>query len=153
DVSCNGACTGQAIANTACLDGPCTFEWFDDLGLPIGQTNATATNLCIGSYTVAVTNASGCITTANVNIDQAPPLVPNPSSTNPSCNGGSTGITSVAPTGGAGGYTYLWSPVPPGGQGTSTATGLGAGIWSVTITDLTGCDTTISITLTDPPVL
>ena len=153
DVACNGACSGQAIAITPCIDGPCTYEWFDDLGVPIGQMTSTATNLCVGLYTVAVTNASGCVTTADVNIDQAPPLLPNETFSGPVCNGDGNGTATVAPTGGAGGYTYLWNPVPPGGQGTATATGLSAGVWSVTITDLTGCDTTVVFTLTDPPFL
>ena len=44
--------------------------------------------------------------------------------------------------GGSGQIFYQWSP---GGQQTSSITGLSAGNYSVQITDITGCDTTISM--------
>ncbi len=51
---------------------------------------------------------------------------------------GSATVT-VTPGTGTGPYTYLWSP---GGQTTSTATGLVAGSYSLTVTDVNGCTAT-----------
>ncbi|MFZ5552225.1 MAG: gliding motility-associated C-terminal domain-containing protein, partial [Bacteroidota bacterium] len=46
-------------------------------------------------------------------------------------------------------YTYLWS----NGQTTQTATGLAAGTYTVTVTDVNSCVATQTITITEPPVL
>jgi uncharacterized repeat protein (TIGR01451 family) len=45
------------------------------------------------------------------------------------------GAISVNVTGGTQPYTYVWSPEPAVGQGTAQITGLGAGTWTVTVTD------------------
>ena len=52
--------------------------------------------------------------------------------------------------GGWGGYTYAWSTSPV--QTGATATGLTAGNYTVTVTDVEGCATTCSITVTEPAV-
>ena len=57
------------------------------------------------------------------------------SQTNIACNGATNGSASVTASGGSGGYTYSWSPT--GGTG-STATGLAAGSYTLTITDNVG---------------
>ena len=46
-------------------------------------------------------------------------------------------------------YNYSWNTVPA--QTTALATGLPQGTYLATIFDANGCDTIISITLTDPP--
>ncbi len=56
----------------------------------------------------------------------------------------------MAVTGGAGAYTYSWSP---SGGTAATATGLVAGIYTVTITDANNCQTTKSFTITQPTAL
>ncbi|MCP9747857.1 choice-of-anchor D domain-containing protein, partial [Lacihabitans sp. CS3-21] len=65
------------------------------------------------------------------------------SQTNVSCNGGSNGAASInTPTGGAGGYTYNWTPGNPTGDGTLSVTGLTAGSWTCTVTDANSCTAT-----------
>ena len=68
------------------------------------------------------------------------------SSTNPSCEGSTTGSATVTASGGTGTYTYLWS----NGQTTATATGLFAGSYSVAVTDANGCTKQTSVLLADP---
>ena len=64
------------------------------------------------------------------------------------CNGGSNGAASInTPTGGAGGYTYSWSP---SGGTAATATGLSAGAYMVTVKDANGCVATRNYTITQP---
>ncbi|MFL9844307.1 beta strand repeat-containing protein, partial [Flavobacterium rhizosphaerae] len=70
------------------------------------------------------------------------------SQTNIACNGGATGSLTVAPTGGASPYSYLWND--SAAQATATATGLSAGAYSVTITDANGCTATATATITQP---
>ena len=46
----------------------------------------------------------------------------------------------VSASGGTAPYTYLWS----NGQTGDSTTGLGSGTYSVTVTDLNGCSSTIN---------
>ena len=66
---------------------------------------------------------------------------------NPTCNGTSDGSISVNITGGTAPYTYSWNP---SAGNVSSLNGAGAGNYSLTVTDATGCDTTISYTLVQP---
>ena len=78
---------------------------------------------------------------------------PNPIATaslvnNVKCNGFSDGSVKVTVTSGTPEYTYLWSD----GQTTSTATGLAAGTYTVTVTDHFGCKGTSSATVAINPL-
>ncbi|WP_185155477.1 putative Ig domain-containing protein [Rudanella paleaurantiibacter] len=146
NVSCNGGSNGSATVTPSGGAGGYTYSW-----APSGGTNATATGLVAGTYTVTVTDANACTTTRSFTITQPPTLVINTySQTNVSCNGGATGSATVTPSGGTGSYTYSWAP--SGGNG-ATATGLAAGSYTVTVTDANGCVATRSFTITQPPAL
>jgi len=66
---------------------------------------------------------------------------------NDACGNG-TGWIGTIVTGGVGSYTYLWSPVPPTGQGTNVARDLVAGTYTVTITDATAAQVIGTATIT-----
>lgn len=66
------------------------------------------------------------------------------------CYGASTGSASVNASGGSGIFSYSWQP---SGGNASTATGLPAGTWSCIVTDSTGCNIVVPITITQPPQL
>ncbi|MCW3124564.1 MAG: C-terminal target protein [Bacteroidetes bacterium] len=61
----NGGSDGTATVSASGGTGTLTYSWNTT---PV-QTAATATNLPTGSYTVTVTDANGCNTTAQVNVD------------------------------------------------------------------------------------
>ncbi|MBF04588.1 MAG: hypothetical protein CMP76_14995, partial [Flavobacterium sp.] len=74
--------------------------------------------------------------------------------TNVACNGGANGAAAVnVATGGAGGYTYNWTPGNPIGDGTTSVTGLTAGTWTCTVTDANGCTTSQNFTITQPTAI
>src|SRR5262249_54358539 len=125
------------------------FNWVPEPGG--GQGTAIATGLCAGDWGVTITDANGCDTTVTFTIDPYAPIVPNATITNLDCNSQCIGAITVAPTGGIGAFTYVWSPAPPFGQGTNSIGSLCAGDWTVTITDLVNCDTTITFNVTQPP--
>ena len=61
-------CDGTATANVSGGTAPYTYIWSD----PLLQTTSTATGLCIGSYSVTVTDNNGCISIAAVYVDSIP---------------------------------------------------------------------------------
>jgi surface protein len=64
-VSCNGANDGTAMITATGGSGDYTYSW-----LPSGGTEATATGLVAGDYTVTVTDGFGNINTLSVSITQ-----------------------------------------------------------------------------------
>ncbi|MBN4072965.1 SprB repeat-containing protein, partial [Crocinitomix catalasitica] len=158
DASCFGVCDGTADVIYVCADPPCTNEWFDgSTGLPLSppETGTSVTGLCAGDYFVEVINNSGCVSVDFVTINSPTQIIPNETITPITCNGDTDGAIDLVPTGGSGGgYTYVWTPVPPFGAGTANISGLGAGSWCVDITDSDGCIESICFTILDPtPIL
>ena len=148
NVSCNGICDGSATASQSGGTAPFTYSW---TGNP-GQQTQTATNLCNGSYQVAITDANGCISAANIIISE--PSILNSSITNTidaKCNSDCNGEAELNGTGGTAPYTYSWNTIPV--QNTPTATGLCAGTYIGTITDANGCITLSSAVISEPPPL
>ncbi|MCR4029588.1 MULTISPECIES: MBG domain-containing protein [Flavobacterium] len=145
DVTCFGGSNGSlSVAVTGGSSGY-TYLW-----APSGGTSATATGLSAGIHTLTVTDSNGCTKTENYTITQPAALTPSITKTNVSCNGGSNGSATVSVTGGTGAYTYLWSP---SGGTASTASGLSAGNYIVTIKDANLCQTTASVLIDQPDLL
>ena len=71
--------------------------------------------------------------------------------TDVSCNGGNNGTATAIVSGGTSPYTFLWNTAPP--QLTQTATGLSAGIYKVTVTDLQGKTMVNYVTISQPAVV
>ncbi|MBV6404647.1 MAG: hypothetical protein GFGODING_01401 [Flavobacteriales bacterium] len=145
--TCHGTCIGTA---TAALNGgvpPYTLTWTDAGGVPLAQDTTFVGGLCAGDHTLTVTDAAGCTVALPFTITQGNAINAGLLFTNETCFGPCDGTASVSPTGGMGGFTYLWQPAPGAGQGTPNATGLCAGNWSITITDSLGCDTTVAFTV------
>jgi PKD repeat protein len=69
--------------------------------------------------------------------------------TQPTCLGISNGSIAVTVSGGTPDYTYSWS----GGQSTASLENLDAGNYVLTVTDQTGCDTTMSFVLSYQNIL
>ena len=65
------------------------------------------------------------------------------------CNGLANGSAWADVTGGTSPYSYLWSD----GQINMTASSLTAGNYSVIITDINGCSTIDSVTITEPSAI
>ena len=148
NVSCFGADDGEVISSASGGTLPYTFVWDDD----DLQITPTATGLDGGTYTVILVDSLGCDTTATETITEPALLVaPITAVTNVGCKDDSTGSATVSASGGNPPYTYAWTTLPV--QTGSVATGLPAGTYSVTVTDSLGCDTTESVTITEPDYL
>jgi gliding motility-associated-like protein len=135
----NGAINGITLSGGL---APYNIEWN---GIP---SNPDINNLPAGNYTIQVTDANGCVNSAGpFTINPSSGLNLSTSQTNVSCFGYNDGIASVNVSGGTPGYTYLWTP---GGQTTPAISGLAAGTYMVTVNDAAGCDSSISVTISEP---
>jgi hypothetical protein len=146
NVSCNGGNNGAATTAVSGGTSPYTFQWS-----PSGGNGVTANNLSAGTYTVLITDANGCTSSAFATITQpsaiaATPYVLN----NVSCNSGTNGRAVASVSGGTSPYTFQWSP---SGGNTATANNLSAGTYTAFITDANGCTSSSSATITQPSAL
>ncbi|HLG35528.1 MAG TPA: gliding motility-associated C-terminal domain-containing protein, partial [Bacteroidia bacterium] len=146
---CNGDCLGQVSAAPSGGTPPIQYLWSN------GCTTATCDSLCVGTYTVTVTDANGCTATASVTLTEPPLLVidsislSNFNGWNVRCNGDCDGYATVYPSGGTPPYQYVWSTTDT----LQTDSNLCAGIYCVTVTDANGCTVSACDTLIEPPVL
>jgi len=147
NVLCVGQPTGSATVTANGGTPGYTYLWND----PAAQTTATASGLLAGSYSVLVTDNNGCTGTVNVTITQPANILSGSvvNQTNVECFGNATGSAQVLGSGGSGSYSYSWSP---GGQTTSTVSGLIAGTYNVTVSDNNGCNIPffVQVTITQP---
>lgn len=143
---CSGNNVGSASVSTIGGGSPFTYLW-----TPSGQTNANATGLTAGTYTVKVNDACGKSATATVTITQPNNLTVSTFATeNISCNGDKNGAASANVSNGTSPYTYAWSPL---GETTATIAGLSAGVYTLNVTDNHGCTGSASINITQPNML
>lgn len=140
DATCNGAATGSAIATPGGGSGTYTYVWSNS------QVTQTAINLIAGTFTVIVTDASGCTITGSITINEPAAMQLTITTIDASCFGSSDGSATVNAVGGTAPYSYLWS----NGQINQTATNLSANSYSVIVTDASGCSSTISGTINQP---
>lgn len=151
--SCPNTCDGSVSVAYTCSDPPCTVRWSDIIGNDLGQNTDVATGLCPGDYLVTVTNASGCVSIDTATVTAPPSFTVNISSSPVTCAGDCDGTATVGLVGGVPPFTFTWDPAPGNGQGTPFATGLCAGVYEITISDGTTCDTTVTVLILEPQPL
>jgi hypothetical protein len=143
NVTCNGMANGTATVTPAGGTSPYTYSWNTTPSL----TTATATGLVAGTYSVTVTDNKGCSIVKTVVITQPTAVVLAPTATSSACTS-PTGTASANASGGTPGYIYSWGTTSPV-QTTATATNLSAGVYSVLVTDMNGCQQTANVTVTN----
>jgi gliding motility-associated-like protein len=129
DASCANSTDGMASVGPT-MPG-WTYAWDHDPAL----NAANATGLAAGSYAVTVTDPSGCTIVLNAVVNAPEALaIADISSTDESCAGVGDGSVSVSVAGGTAPYSYLWS-----NGATSSSIAVGAGTYTVLVTDANGC--------------
>lgn len=143
DPGCYGGNDGSADLTVNNGTAPYSFNWSS------GSNQEDPNNLVAGNNTVTITDANGCTTTESIVLGEPSPVLPNafPNyvSTIGACDGGGTSN----PAGGTPPYTYSWD----NGQTTQIATGMCAGVHTITVTDANGCIGTQDITVNVPACL
>jgi len=150
----NMNCGGAIDLNVTGGTQPYSYSW-------IGPGTFTSNmqdliGLCQGQYCVTVTDGSGCIMSNCFNVTTSAnglSVSLNAQQHNGfqiSCNGLTDGAITSTVSGGTPPYTYHWSP---GNQTSPNLNGVGAGTYSLTVTDNSGQTATASITLNAPSAL
>ena len=121
--------------------GPYTFSW------PDGQTTATVTGLCAGTFQVTITDQNNCMGANSFTIFEPIEFQAQiVGSQSVSCFGGANGQAVVTANGSP--LFYEWD----NGETSEEALNLNAGLHQVTVTNSEGC-TTVAEVLIDAPCL
>jgi len=142
-VSCADGTDGTAVAN---ITGQGDFDvvWESNGNTFVG---ANLQNAGPGVYTVTVTDELGCEITTSLTLNAPPAIVLNANVTAISCLGDKNGEIQVFAFGGvAGNYQYEWST----GIFGNLVRNLGTGDYTVTATDLNGCEKVETYTMAEP---
>lgn len=152
-VSCyEGACNGAVTATGRYSNGAAgrfTFTWGSGESASRVVTSR-AVQLCRGPNSLVVVDTNACAFLDTV-IIPSPPEITIAFTADPiSCNRGRDGRISALVNGGTPGYNYLWLQNSLGGTAIS---GLGAGTYTLRVTDARGCPKERSFVLTEPDEL
>jgi len=127
NVSCWGGNDGYTYIGVMSGTPPYTYVW------NTGATTVDISGLTVGTYSVTVTDANGCVGLWSVIITQPDPVVLNITTTDGVCGMNGTATVTVA-SGGTPPFTILWNT----GATTNTITGP-PGTYTVTVTDANDC--------------
>ncbi len=147
DEAC-GMVNGSIVFSASGGDGG-PYQYSIDNGVTF-QGGATFSGLSSATYSVVVEDASGCQATGMEVVGAtSAPTITSTVDVDPICSGNADGSIEVIATGGSGALNYS----NDNGVTFQTAnmfTGLGAGTYNIVVEDSLGCQTTTSVTLTDP---
>lgn len=140
-------CGGDAVTFTA--SGSTSYVFYVN-GIVASTNNPYVTDTLIDGDIIAVTGLDTQLcsaTSAPVQFTVHPEIeVGVTAFLNPSTCGASDGSANTITIGGVPPFDYLWTD----GQTTPNATGLAAGSYAVTVTDVNGCQSTDGVSLSDP---
>ncbi len=141
---CGGSITLSGQSNTPGV----TFVWTGPGGFISNVPNPVVDTP--GDYTFcAIASSNGCFACATVVVAQGPQIIIAPWIQEVRCFGGSDGAIALVASGGTPPYTYAWSD----GDTAAVRLNLAAGTYQVTITDASGCTSTQTYVVGQPPAL
>ena len=126
--TCNGVADGAIDLSVSGGTGTYTFRWSN------GAETADIGSLAPGQYTVTVTDEAGCSNAALFGIGTNSLINIASVQAKPDCNV-SNGSIDITPGGGTAPYTFSWS----NGTTSEDLRNVGAGYYTVTVTDEAGC--------------
>jgi gliding motility-associated-like protein len=127
--------------------------WRDPSGAVLAVDQNAVSGLCAGTHSVSITDALGCDSVFSFTVLPYTPIADQAAVADVQCNGACDGSIALAASGGIGTLGYSWTPPPPNGQGTPTASSLCPGNWSVLITDAVGCTAQFSYAIGEPAAI
>ena len=140
--TCDANMDGSITVNPTGDGAPFTYTWFDN------STQNTINSLSAGTYALTITDSNNCSFVESLELDMPIGITIVTSSNDLSCSNTSTGNVYAIASGGMAPYTYIWEDA----QGNSVnTTGLEAGDYYVTVTDIHSC-VGFSMVTVNPPV-
>ncbi|MBK7937563.1 MAG: gliding motility-associated C-terminal domain-containing protein [Lewinellaceae bacterium] len=136
-VSCTGASDGSALASATGGTQPFAYSWSNS------QQTAQINNLGVGSYSVTVTDATGCTAAGSVSLNEPEPLQITFKVNDLDCFGQNDGVIFIETSGGVPPYRFTLNN--SASQISSTFTGLAADTYTVTASDANDCETSETI--------
>ncbi|MFQ5335304.1 MAG: gliding motility-associated C-terminal domain-containing protein, partial [Flavobacteriales bacterium] len=145
DETCDNA-DGTATASPSGATSPYTYQWDANTG---NQTNATATGLSAGSYSVTISDANNCDTVVTVTVGQSQSITSvQTSTTDASCSADDGSVTVTSVSGGTGPYQYSLDGSTY--QSSNAFNNLAAGSYTVYVKDNNGCTATATAVVNQP---
>ena len=143
--NCNGSATGRVDLTVSGGSVPYTYAWSN------GANTQDLNVVVAGTYTVTVTDSHNCTATTSATVTQPAPIALTATTTPVSCNGGANGAVDLTPSGGSGGYGYLWSNTAT----TQDLVNVPAGTYTVTVSSPAGsaCTATTTVVVAQPAPL
>jgi len=140
NVSCSGGSDGSITVTPAGGTSSYTILWTTN-----GSVSMTLSGVPAGNYPYIITDANGCTFNGSAAITEPPPITLSTTNTSTTC-GLSNGSATVTASGGAGGYTYVWTPNV---SSTDSATNILSGNYTIDVTDAAGCTNSTFINVND----
>jgi len=149
DVPCNGDSNGAIQIDVTGGIAPYTYEWTNSSGTPVSSVEDPS-GLPAGTYSLAVTDANGCLFNFPdlATIAEPPPLTAGLTRTDVTCFGAGDGTITVTAAGGAGPYEYSSDGITY--QGAATIGPLNAGFYTIWTRDANSCVVTDTVTILEP---
>ncbi|MBN8703930.1 MAG: PKD domain-containing protein, partial [Bacteroidetes bacterium] len=127
--ACNLLDNGTASVVAGGGTGAYTYSWSNN------QQTSSVNSLSPATYTVVITDANACISTATVTITEPSAITLSVTSIQKSCQNATNGSISVIAGGGTPGYSYLWNNL----VASSSIGNITAGTYTILVTDNNGC--------------
>ena len=127
--SCFGNDDGSIITTVSGGVGDYQFHWNTN------DTSPNLENLMAGTYTVTVTDDNMCEQIAEFVVSQNSTINVNSTISDVSCYEGTDGAIEILPTGGIGGFSFVWNT----GDTTQNINQISAGDYTVTVMDENNC--------------
>lgn len=152
DVLCYDGSDGSIDLTVTGGTTPYNYQWSNSASIILTATTEDLSNIPSDTYNVLVTDANECTATLTVLVAQpAAPLALSNVNTDVDCNANATGAIDLTVTGGTAGYTYDWDNDGIGdNDDTEDLSAIVAGQYNVVVTDLNGCQESLSTTINEP---
>ncbi|QEE49813.1 PKD domain-containing protein [Flavobacterium alkalisoli] len=148
NVICFGDATGEidVTVTGGVLIAGYLYNWTGPNGFT--SANEDLIGITAGAYTLTITDDLGCNETITVTITEQPEIIIIPTTTPITCYGADNASISLAISGGNPPYTAQWSNLATG----TFQDNLGAGTYTITVTDESNCTKTIAVVIDEAPV-
>ena len=136
NIDCNGTATGEVTLSS--LGGGAGKQYSLD-GVNY-QTSNVFSGLVAGLYTFDIVDVNGCSNQLNLTLTEPALLTGTIGSVQNTTCGDLNGTATITVAGGVASYTYTWRDAANNVVGnTSVLSGVGGGVYQVTVTDANGC--------------